>query len=390
MLAFRWPVRSIAIASSLACSVACGPTTHDSCVASQWSLRIDDPDLGPLCAMAVAPDETIVLLTGGITAALIEVEPDGSGWRRVELSPPVGFDGPWTCGHLAIAPDSERWATMGHFDDRGRVHIGITRVSVEGRSTSTLLQHPDATRWAPSQLAFDGDVLRVGGWWMTGTLPDDSVVSWAFFGVVDRQTAAIEIQQEIRDLAVVYDLLPRAANQLVALVALPTIDYSDGYLLAIDLDPGRVAWQHFLENETANPLGVVTSAIGVDESDVVVGRRSHRTTMIERYDASGTLAWQHEREWPEGIAHHHMAVASRILSLVSVSQSGTPAYATHLEVLGLDGQPICSAESSLPGGSERRVVATRSGDVVLVAEDMRPEQDSPALWVTALSMLEDE
>jgi hypothetical protein len=222
-------MRSITLACALACAVGCGPATHDVCVASEWSLPIDEPDVVHLCAMAVAPDETIVLLTaGGRGVTLVEIEPDGARWRRVALPPPAGLDGIWTCGDLAIAPDGERWATMGRLDAPGPVTLAIARAPVVGEPTSTLLEHPHATRWAPTRLAFDGDVLRVAGWSSAGSPLDGSAESWAFFGSIDRTTAALDVEQELPDLAVVYDLVPRAPEPLVALVAPPTLDYSDG------------------------------------------------------------------------------------------------------------------------------------------------------------------
>lgn len=384
-------MRALVIASLLACSLGCGPTTRESCVAREWSVRIDDAEVGHLCAMAIAPDETIVLLTGGLRSELVELEPDGSAWRRIELPIPSGFEPPSYCGHVAIAPDGERWATMAVHDEEWQRHVAIARVPVEGAPTSTILQPPEATAWAPTRLAFDGDVLRVAGFRQTGMYEDAEW--WAFFGVIDRQTGELEIQQEALDLADVSELVPRADRRLIALVAEPTDDYSDGRLLSLGLDRGELEWQRVIENDTTDSLREVTSASGLDATDVVVGRRLGRETVIERYDAAGERVWQRERRWPGGVASQHVAVGSWIVELVSLFEPDGPPRVAHVEVLGGNGEAICTETTPLPFGRARRVVATRSGEAVIVAEDVRDVDDvvaEPGLWVTAMGLPEGE
>jgi hypothetical protein len=345
----------------------CGPATEDPCVETAWSLRIDDDRVSrvsQLCEIQVAPDGTIVLLAAvqpGL--AFIEIDPSGTSWRRVDLPVPdldeVVQSG---CRSLVFTPDGEWWAAAA-FKTLGGFESYILRAPVHGEASlsPSLMTNPP---W----LVVDGAIVRAAG--ASKAPSDDMDDEWsALLGLIDPRTSTWAIEHRYPGLAGVHGLVS-APQRVYALMNEPSIDFAPVHLFAIDPTSGNVAWQR-----PAGSVGAVVPPhiIGLETTDVVVAKQSSRSTTLERIDAAGRTVWEHEHEYASAVASHAVVATHR--ELVSIDELGhiddldpsVVTYATHAEVVGFDGQQVCTAVLEEPRAEWSPRLVTASPERVLMA-----------------------
>jgi hypothetical protein len=352
------------VGALLACG--CGPAAEEPCVETQWSLHIDDDRVSGICDLEVAPDGTIVLLAivnPGL--AFIEIEPSGTSWRRVDLPEPdldeVFRSG---CRSLVFTPDGERWAVAG-FEVLDGSEVYILRAPVDREASRT----PILMTGAP-WLAGDGAIIRAAG---ASEAPREGVdEEWsALVGVIDPRTSTWAIEHRYPGLAGVHGLVS-APQRVYALMSEPSIDFAPVHLLAIEPTSGNVAWQR----PAGGAGGVVPPhIIGLEKMDVAVANQHSGRTIIERIDSDGRTVWEHEHEYAWQVTSHAVVATHReIVSIVELGEAdfdrSLVTYATHAEVVGFDGDQVCTAALEEPR-TERspRLVAASPERFVMAGSD---------------------